>query len=229
MRVRGGPKTWVNGVDTGAHQGMDLRVLESMAPREMAADPPHEVVLGDIARYTALRPVLPAVERGDPEAFAHFDEAGWSKVVMNFRLTPEGEGTLLSTETRVLNTDPATRRAFTLYWGLMRAGSGMIRAPRPGPRPVPRRQRLHPVHRRGGSDPGAPDGAGTAPDPARSRPGRQGATARKRSAPGFVGGASRTRFPSGPTRSATGPGEAAAEAARRPSSPTKQPPRSHHS
>ncbi|TMU99883.1 hypothetical protein FGK60_20775 [Streptomyces sp. DASNCL29] len=147
----------------------------------MAADPPHEVVLGDIARYTALRPVLPPVERGDPEAFAHFDEAGWSKVVMNFRLTPEGEGTLLSTETRVLNTDPATRRAFTLYWGLMRAGSSMIRAPRPGPRPIPRRQRLHPVHRRGGSDPGAPDGAGTAPDPARSRPGRQGATARKRS------------------------------------------------
>ncbi|EXU62749.1 hypothetical protein Z951_39560 [Streptomyces sp. PRh5] len=84
-------------------------------------------MLGDIARYTALRPVRPAVERGDPEAFAHFDEAGWSKVVMNFRLTPEGEGTLLSTETRVLNTEPATRRAFTLYGGLVRAGSGMIR------------------------------------------------------------------------------------------------------
>ncbi|MEV6129018.1 hypothetical protein AB0M05_19625 [Streptomyces violaceusniger] len=46
---------------------------------------------------------------------------------MNFRLTPEGDGTLLSTETRVLNTDPATRRAFALYWGFMRAGSGMIR------------------------------------------------------------------------------------------------------
>ncbi|AQW46945.1 hypothetical protein ACIQPP_09855 [Streptomyces violaceusniger] len=127
MRVRGGPKTWVGGVDTGAHQGMDLRVLESMAPREMAADPPHEVVLGDIARYTALRPTRPDVQRGDPEAFAHFDEAGWSKVVMNFRLTSEGDGTLLSTETRVLNTDPATRRAFALYWGFMRAGSGMIR------------------------------------------------------------------------------------------------------
>ncbi|MFB7115764.1 hypothetical protein [Streptomyces sp. NPDC056190] len=127
MRVRGGPTAWVKGVDKGAHEGMDLRVLESMAPREMAADPPREVVLGDIARYTALHPSRPDIERGDPEAFAQFDEPGWSKVVMNFRLTSERDGTLLSTETRVLNTDPATRRAFTLYWGLMRAGSGVIR------------------------------------------------------------------------------------------------------
>ncbi|WP_455568381.1 LD-carboxypeptidase [Streptomyces pratensis] len=36
------------------------------------------------------------------------------------------------------------------------------------------RQRLHPVHHRDGSDPGTPDRAGTAPHPARSRPGRQG-------------------------------------------------------
>ncbi|WP_262699594.1 MULTISPECIES: hypothetical protein [Streptomyces] len=40
MCVRGGPKTWVGGVDIGSHQGTDLRVLESMALREMAADPP---------------------------------------------------------------------------------------------------------------------------------------------------------------------------------------------
>ncbi|MFE9007974.1 hypothetical protein ACFYOY_38620 [Streptomyces sp. NPDC007875] len=33
----------------------------------------------------------------------------------------------LSTETRVLNTAPATRRASALYWGFVRAGSGMIR------------------------------------------------------------------------------------------------------
>ncbi|MFE9884602.1 hypothetical protein [Streptomyces scopuliridis] len=127
MRVRGGPSAWVKGIDVGAHEGMDLRVLESMAPREMAADPPHEVVLGDIARYAAMRPSRPEIERGDPEAFAGFAEPGWSKVVMNFRLTPEGDGTLLSTETRVLATDASARRAFALYWGVMRAGSGLIR------------------------------------------------------------------------------------------------------
>ncbi|MEV7085131.1 hypothetical protein AB0O07_04390 [Streptomyces sp. NPDC093085] len=127
MRVRGGPSAWVNGIDVGEHEGMDLRVLESMAPRELAADPPREVVLGDIARYVATRPTRPDIERGDVEAFAAFTEPGWTKVVMNFRLVPEGDGTLLSTETRVLATDDRARRAFALYWGVMRAGSGLIR------------------------------------------------------------------------------------------------------
>ena len=36
-------------------------------------------------------------------------------------------GTLLSTETRVLATDPRTRRAFAAYWLFIRAGSGAIR------------------------------------------------------------------------------------------------------
>ncbi|ESQ02007.1 putative transposase [Streptomyces sp. PVA_94-07] len=72
-------------------------------------------------------------------------------------------------------------------------------APRPRPRPVQRRsdqqnppvlrwsgpparlrrhgrqhQRLHPVHRRDGGDPGAPDRTRPSPPSARSRPGRQG-------------------------------------------------------
>jgi hypothetical protein len=41
--------------------------------------------------------------------------------------TAEGNGTLLSTETRVHATDAATRRAFRRYWLLVRAGSGLIR------------------------------------------------------------------------------------------------------
>ncbi|MFG2580993.1 hypothetical protein [Streptomyces malaysiensis] len=86
MRVRGGPKTWVNGVDTGAHQGMDLRVLESMAPREMAADPPREVVLGDIARYTALRPVRPDlslyIPLADQPGYTYLEEI---KALVNHR------------------------------------------------------------------------------------------------------------------------------------------------
>ena len=35
---------------------------------------------------------------------------------MEFRLEPVPAGTLLSTETRVLATDPKTRRAFAAYW-----------------------------------------------------------------------------------------------------------------
>lgn len=115
-------------------------------------------------------------------------------------------------------------------------------AARPGPRPVQRRpdqqdppglrrqgpaarfrrhgrqhQRLHPVHHRDGSDPSAPHRTRDDPAPGPIKSWETRATARRRSAPGSAAGASRTRFPSGPTRSAIGPGEAAAAAARRPS------------
>jgi hypothetical protein len=46
---------------------------------------------------------------------------------MEFRLEPIPGATLLSTETRVLATDPRTRRAFAAYWFLIRAGSGAVR------------------------------------------------------------------------------------------------------
>jgi hypothetical protein len=46
---------------------------------------------------------------------------------MNFRVEPQGEGTLLTTETRVLATDPASRRRFRRYWLVIRAGSGLTR------------------------------------------------------------------------------------------------------
>ena len=46
---------------------------------------------------------------------------------MEFRLEPTRLGTLLSTETRVLATDPGTRRAFARYWFFIRPSSGAIR------------------------------------------------------------------------------------------------------
>nr|WP_244300188.1 IS5 family transposase [Streptomyces atroolivaceus] len=59
--------------------------------------------------------------------------------------------------------------------------------------------------------PGSDRQGGPAPGPITSWATR--AAARRRSAPGSAVGAYRTRFPSGPTRSATGPGEAATVAA----------------
>ncbi|KAA2254458.1 hypothetical protein F0L68_30200 [Solihabitans fulvus] len=122
-RLRGGPVAWLRGVDGP----LDLRAVEAMAPRPIASDPPRELLLGDIARYAAVRPSRPDIERGDAAAFESFDEPGWSKVAMNFLLTPERDGTLLSTETRVVGTDAAARLAFEFYWVLVRLGSGLVR------------------------------------------------------------------------------------------------------
>lgn len=57
------------------------------------------------------------------EFFARFDEPGWAKMIVNFRV---GAGEL-STETRVLATDEHARRAFARYWLLIRPFSGLIR------------------------------------------------------------------------------------------------------
>jgi hypothetical protein len=62
-----------------------------------------------------------------PEEFVAFAEAGFVKAAMNFRFEPHGSGTRLTTETRVLATDHASRRRFRRYWRVIRPGSGLIR------------------------------------------------------------------------------------------------------
>jgi hypothetical protein len=63
----------------------------------------------------------------DAEELQRWIRPGWVKAAMDFRLTPRGNGTELSSETRVLATDPATRRRFAAYWRFVRPGSTAIR------------------------------------------------------------------------------------------------------
>ena len=63
----------------------------------------------------------------DAAALRAWSEPGWIKAGMEFRLERIRLGTLLSTETRVLATDPRTRRAFAAYWFIIRPSSGAIR------------------------------------------------------------------------------------------------------
>jgi hypothetical protein len=63
----------------------------------------------------------------DAAALRAWSQPGWIKVGMEYRLTPTEAGTLLSIETRILATDPNTRRAFAAYWFFIRPSSGAIR------------------------------------------------------------------------------------------------------
>jgi hypothetical protein len=63
----------------------------------------------------------------DTEGLRGFTAPGWVKVGLDFVLEPDGAGTTLRTETRVIATDARTRRRFGFYWLLIRAGSGVIR------------------------------------------------------------------------------------------------------
>lgn len=83
---------------------------------------PDELVIGAAARSSGGSGV--ADLGGEPgPAFRDFDESGHYKVAFNFHYA-DGE---LSTETRVLSTDAATRRRFQRYWLMIRLPSGLIR------------------------------------------------------------------------------------------------------
>jgi hypothetical protein len=113
--------------------GRSRRVVDPRAPLieemksigfvELGERPANELVLGAIGRFwspTGNRPI-----RFDD--FSAFSEPGYAKATMNFRVAPEGEGSRITTETRVLGTDPRASRKFRLYWLVIRPGSGAIR------------------------------------------------------------------------------------------------------
>ena len=90
---------------------------------------------------TSMHPAMPSVARVSrpwqrtPERrtvtsideFETFDEPGWVKYLVDFDLTPDGDATRLSTETRGYSTNDHARRVFRFYWAAIRLGSGVIR------------------------------------------------------------------------------------------------------
>lgn len=91
----------------------------------LAREPGLELVAGVVAAPWKVG--APPVDVSDARGFVAFDEPGYMKAAMNFSVEPFDGGTLLRTETRVLTTDPASRRAFGRYWLLIRPGSAEVR------------------------------------------------------------------------------------------------------
>ena len=52
---------------------------------------------------------------------------GYANAAMNFRVQPDGDGTLVTTETRVFANDDGSRRRFAPYWRVIYPGSALIR------------------------------------------------------------------------------------------------------
>jgi hypothetical protein len=113
----------IRGLQAG---GGDQPLLDRFARQGfmVLGERPDEVVLGVIGRFWRPRG---NVRRSVPEEFASFAEPCFAKGAINFRIAARGEGTVLSTETRVLATDASARRRFRGYWLIVRPGSGVIR------------------------------------------------------------------------------------------------------
>jgi hypothetical protein len=91
----------------------------------LAEDPGREIVFGVAGRF--WQPVDNTVPF-DERHFRGAVDPGLARGVWNFSVRDDGAGrTTLSTETRVLCGDRASRRKFRTYWLLVRPFSGLIR------------------------------------------------------------------------------------------------------
>jgi len=86
--------------------------------------PDDELLLGLIGKPWSARYGARQIE---PAEFQSFSEGGFAKCAWNFKLTHASPRSRLSTETRILCTDDASRRRFKLYWNLIWPFSGFIR------------------------------------------------------------------------------------------------------
>jgi hypothetical protein len=87
-------------------------------------DPGTELVLGAVGRFWQLTRGIPPI---DADEFVGFATPGYCKAVMNLRVEPDGAGSRLVTETRVLATSDGARRKFRLYWTMIGPFSALIR------------------------------------------------------------------------------------------------------
>ncbi len=91
----------------------------------LAERAPEELLIGLQGRFWTLTGQL---EPLDAAAARLPVPAGRARAGWNFATQPLPDGgTLLSTETRIVCSDPATRRRFLWYWRVIQPGSGLIR------------------------------------------------------------------------------------------------------
>ena len=89
--------------------------------------PGREIVQGVCSQFWRLRGRARCPGVQTPRELIAFSEPGYAKAAINFRVVPEGDGTRLTTETRILATDPGACRRFAAYWRLIYPGSALIR------------------------------------------------------------------------------------------------------
>jgi len=85
----------------------------------------HEIVVGAVTQ-----PWKPVVEfRGlpTPDEFIAFAEPGFAKIAWSIAVEAATGGSVVTLETRVLTTDPVSRRRFRWYWLVFSPGIKLIR------------------------------------------------------------------------------------------------------
>ncbi|MEO8433368.1 MAG: hypothetical protein ABI596_00605 [Pyrinomonadaceae bacterium] len=108
-----------------ANTAITLRTLVNAGFGILAEEPPREIVLGVTGPFWRLvGNVLPF----NAEDFKGAVRPGVARAVWNFSVAETaGAHSILTTETRIVCGDAASRRKFRAYWLLVRPFSGLIR------------------------------------------------------------------------------------------------------
>ncbi len=118
------PLVWVRGL-SGHRPGGDKALFTDGPVTMLIQNAPWYALGGAVSRPWQRKPDRRPIRT--LEEFRMFEEPGWATYLMDFRLHPVADGTVLSTETRVRCTDSASRRRFAAYWALIRPFSGLVR------------------------------------------------------------------------------------------------------
>jgi hypothetical protein len=93
----------------------------------LAEEDGQEIIQGRCAQFWRLRDSGPCPGVDSPETFLAFQEPGYAKAAISFRVSPMSGGSRVTTETRILATDDGARRRFGAYWRVIYPGSALIR------------------------------------------------------------------------------------------------------
>jgi hypothetical protein len=94
---------------------------------DLGREPGSEVVVGAAGRFWSPSGNLPVRTIRTREDFQGFAQPGYSKAAMNFSVEPQGGGSVVRTETRIVGTDAEATRRFRRYWWLIGWASAAIR------------------------------------------------------------------------------------------------------
>jgi len=122
MAVRGIPKLLTERRVPGLGDRVSTQLEQAGFTR--VAHSEDEFVFGVVGRFWEPTSGIAPLPAAGLQAFT---EPGAARAVMNMRVEPDGDGCVLSTETRVQATDEGGRRSFLRYWRIIRPGSALIR------------------------------------------------------------------------------------------------------
>ncbi len=123
--IRRGGRPLPEGILNAGSQKPLIDVATDTTFVRLAEDAPRELVIGMVISAPPGMRGSTAVRGVD--TFQKPLAPGFTLATMNFHVSPDGDGSIVSTETRVFANSPAARRRFAAYWRVIYPGSAIIR------------------------------------------------------------------------------------------------------